>query len=259
LGHTWAEAEAVQTGGSIVVKWCAGFLALAACSSPAVAHDDHNVSFLPCDATTGETCFLASIDDFHTTDSPHPNAIGTAHLVLNAARTQLRYQIEIQGLNLKPTAEDRTAPDDVIGVHLHLSVPDAIGPHVLNIFGLATYNTPAEEDADLTIDYAHHTLSGIYDNGDATIDPATGQPYLPFYPLTSKPLSDWIDNLENGDLMVAVHTNASGFPKMAIHGHIGQAVPEPATGFWFAYAPLSGLVPRRKRSWFQPGMDATTG
>ena len=25
---------------------------------------------------------------------------------------------------------------------------------------------------------------------------------MPFYPLTSKPLSDWIDDLENGDLMV---------------------------------------------------------
>lgn len=169
------------------------------------------------------------IDDFHAINSPHPDALGEVHLVLNAARTALRYQVQIDGLSLKPLAADRTAPDDVIGVHLHLYVPDTVGPHVLNIFGLATYNMPAEEDADLVVDYANRTLRGIYDDGDATIDPTTGEPYLPFYPLTSKPLSDWIDDLENGDLMLAVHTNASGFPTMAIHGHISRVVPEPAS------------------------------
>ena len=167
--------------------------------------------------------------------------------MLNAARTELRYQVEIDGLNLKPIAADRTAPDDVIGVHLHLNVPDTVGPHVLNIFGLATYNMPAEEDADLVVDYANRTLTGIYDDGDATIDPNTGQPYLPFYPLTSKPLSDWIDDLENGDLMVAVHTNASGFPTMAIHGHISQCRAGAGERRCCSPMVLSGLVRRRPR------------
>jgi hypothetical protein len=96
---------------------------------------------------------------------------------------------------------------------------------VLNVFGLATYNMLAEEDADRVIDYQNRVISGVWDDGDATIDPSTGQPYLPFLPLTSKPLSDWIDYLNSGQLMVAVHTNESGFPAMAIHGHINP-VPE---------------------------------
>jgi len=113
---------------------------------------------------------------------------------------------------------------------LHLHVPDTVGPHVLNIFGLATFNVPAEEDSDLVIDYAHKTLSGVWDNGDATIDPNTGQPYQQFFPLTSKLLTDWLDDLNDEMLMVAVHTNASGFPAMAIHGHISRLVPEPSVG-----------------------------
>ncbi|MGD9637054.1 MAG: CHRD domain-containing protein [Pirellulales bacterium] len=202
---------------------------------------------LACGVDAGETCFHGVIDDFHTVNSPHPDAMGEIHLALNAAHTQLRYWIKIDGLTLKPLATERTAPDDVIGVHLHLNVPDTVGPHVLNIFGLATYNMPAEEDADLVVDYSTRTLTGIYDDGDATIDPTTGQPYLPFYPLTSKPLSDWIDDLENGDLMVAVHTNASGFPKMAIHGHISQAVPEPATAWLLICVSVTLTTARRTR------------
>ncbi len=227
------------------------------CASAAAqvhGHHEHgnDANPLGCDTAAGEACFQAVIDDFHTVNSPHPDAIGVAHLVLNAARTELRYHVQIDGLNLKPIAADRTVPDDVIGVHFHLNVPDTVGPHVLNIFGLATYNMPAEEDADLAVDYASRTLTGIYDDGDATIDPATGQPYLPFYPLTSKPLADWIDDLENGDLMVAVNTNASGFPNMAIHGHISQVVPEPAANFACASAWLIGLSAYRIRPRLRP-------
>lgn len=235
------------TSSDLVLECCAGVFLLAICASQAVAHDGHHTSFVPCNAAAGEACFHAVIDDFHTANSHHPDALGEIHLVLNAARTELRYQIVIEGLNLKPLAADRTAPDDVIGVHLHLNVPDTVGPHVLNIFGLATYNMPAEEDADLVVDYPNRTLTGIYDDDDATIDPNTGQPYLPFYPLTSKPLSDWIDDLENGDLMLAVHTNASGFPTMAIHGHISRVVPEPSTVWILVLGSLVAATTHRPR------------
>jgi hypothetical protein len=225
----------------------------ARCAAQGHNHHDPEAGSNPldCDPSAGEACFQAVIDDFHAVNSPHPDAIGMVHLVLNAARDELRYQIQIDGLNMKPVAADRTAPADVIGVHLHLNVPDTVGPHVLNIFGLATYNMPAEEDDELVVDYAHRVLTGIYDDGDATIDPTTGQPYLPFYPLTSKPLSDWIDDLENGDLMVAVHTNASGFPTMAIHGHINQIVPEPASAILFVAGWLSWFAIRSSRRWPQ--------
>src|SRR5262245_34304341 len=66
-------------------------------------HDpgDHS-NPLGCDVTAGEACFHAVIDDFHAVNSPHPDALGEIHLALNAARTELRYQVEIDGLNLKP-------------------------------------------------------------------------------------------------------------------------------------------------------------
>jgi len=233
------------------------FLLVVAClaaSVPAWAQHHHHggevdpSNPLACDPAAGEACFQAVLDDHEAIGSPHPDAQGTIHLALNAARTELRYQIQIDGLQLKPLAADRTAPDDVIGVHLHLYVPDTVGPHVLNIFGLATYNMPAEEDRDLIVDYGAQTLTGIYDDGDATIDPTTGQPYLPFYPLTSKPLTDWIDDLERGELMLAVHTNGSGFPRMAIHGFISQVVPEPHTVLVLLTGSFMPLIIPRVRS-----------
>jgi hypothetical protein len=222
-------------------------LRLAMCCAPAAAQHHHpdggdDANPLGCDPAAGEACFQAMLAD-HSAGTPlHPDAGGMIHLALNAARTELRYQIRIDGLILKSNPTDRTSPDDVVGVHLHLFVPDTVGPHVLNIFGLATYNMPAEEDRDLVVDYGARTLTGIYDDGDATIDPATGEPFLPFYPLPSKPLSDWIDGLESGQLMLAVHTNASGFPRMAMHGMIGPTVPEPTTALLVAIAAASSLA-----------------
>ncbi|QEG33749.1 CHRD domain-containing protein [Bythopirellula goksoeyrii] len=179
-------------------------------------------------SASGGHGYYAFLDDFHT----HPStteATGEIFLSLNSDQTRLTYRIVLDHLlGLKPNAIDRTEPDDIIGIHLHLHVPDTIGPHVLNIFGLATYNQPAEEDADRVIDYENRTITGVWDDGDATIDPTTGLPYLPFYPLTSKPLTNWLDTLNEGRLMVAVHTNESGFPSMAIRGHISP-IPEPSS------------------------------
>jgi hypothetical protein len=176
--------------------------------------------------------YYAVIDDFHANPST-TDATGEIFLSLNPERTELSYRIVLNELlALKPNPADRTEPDDIIGIHLHLHVPDVpAGPHILNIFGLATYGLPAEEDADLIIDYEHQTLTGVYDISDATIDPATGEPYFQFFPLTTKIIYDWLDELDHGELMVAVHTNETGFPTMAIHGHISRVAPEP-TAWW---------------------------
>jgi hypothetical protein len=188
--------------------------------------------------------YYALIDDFHAQPST-TNATGEIFLTLNSARTELLYEIVLDDLlSLKPNPADRTEPDDIIGIHLHLHVPDTIGPHVLNIFGL-----PAEEDADLVIDYASKTLSGVYDITDATIDPTTGEPALQFYPLTTKIIYDWIDDLESGALMIAVHTNESGFGTMAIHGHIGShAVAEPSAAGLLAFGVCLSSLSRRNRA-----------
>jgi hypothetical protein len=148
-------------------------------------------------------------------------------------------------LGLKPNPEDRTEPDDILGMHLHLHVPDTIGPHVLNIFGLATPTVWGEEDADLVVDYDHHTLTGIYDISDATIDPDTGEPYPQFFFATTKIIYDWLDYLDRGELVMAVHTVESGFANFAIHGHISRVVPEPTSGLLFALGILLASAARR--------------
>lgn len=171
---------------------------------------------------SGGSHYYAFIDDFHAEPST-TDAVGEIFLWLNPEQTQLHYEIGLDDLlALKPVEVDRTEPDDIIGIHLHKHVPDTIGPHVLNIFGW-----PGHEDDDLVIDYENRTMTGIWDNGDASRDPVTGELYLQNLPLTSKLLDDWIDTLNEGLLMLAVHTNESGFSTMAIHGHISP-VPEPA-------------------------------
>lgn len=212
---------------------------LAACAARQGRGQEHELPHnsgpnpLACSPASGEACYYAVIDDFHL----HPSttdATGEIFLALNQARTELRYKITLDGqLGLKPNAADRTEPDDILGIHLHLHIPGlpgGVGPHVLNIFGLATYGMPAEEDADLVVDYEHHTLTGIYDTSDATIDPDTGEPYFQFFPLTTKVIDDWLDELDRGELMVSIHTVETGFPTMAIHGRISRVVPEPAAG-----------------------------
>jgi hypothetical protein len=210
----------------------------------AQGHDHGGMTPLACDPATGETCYESFLSSHHAASSPHHDASASAYFKLNAARTELSYRIDITGLDLKADPAQRTNPNDVIGVHLHLYVPDTVGPHILNIFGLATYGVPAEEDADAIFDFEHESITGVYDISDATIDPATGQPYFQFYPLTSKLIADWLEELEAGELMVAVHSAATGFPTMAIHGLINPVVPEPsavllsATGFatWWLVA-----------------------
>jgi hypothetical protein len=211
----------------------------------------HGSNPLACSPASGEACYYAALDDFGAHHLPHPDASGEAFFALNTQRTELRYLLKLDGLNLKPNAADRSEPDDILGIHLHLYIPGlpgGVGPHILNIFGLATYGMPAEEDADLLVDYQHQTLTGIYDISDATIDPETGEPYFQFFPLTTKIIDDWLDELDRGELMVAIHTVEGGFPTMAIHGHISRVVPEPATGIMLvAGATLLWVMAGRRR------------
>src|SRR5262245_16296654 len=105
----------------------------------AEAHDEHgqNTSPLTCNVAAGEACYHAVIDDFHSNPST-TDSMGEIFLTLNADHTQLRYMIILDELlGLKPNREDRTEPDDIVGMHFHIHVPDTIGPHILNIFGLA--------------------------------------------------------------------------------------------------------------------------
>jgi hypothetical protein len=198
--------------------------------------------------------YYGALDDFNAHHST-TDAKGEIFLTLNPERTELSYRIELDELvDLKQNPADRTQPDDIIGIHLHLNVPGTTGPHLLNIFGLATYNTPAEEDADLVIDYENQRLTGKWDISDATRDAITGEILPQFFPLTSKIITDWLDELDAGELMVAVHTLETGFPTMAIHGHIHAVVPEPTTGMLLVAVVVASAGLRiERRRWLASG------
>lgn len=183
------------------------------------------VSLWPARSADADTTYAAHLDASQVVFNPsYTTATGDASFSLNDAGTHLHYAIQLHGLDLEPIAANRTDPNDVIGMHIHLTVPDVTGPHILNIFGL-----PSEDDADLVVDYQHESLSGVFDMSDASRDPDTGDLLPQFFPLTTKLISDWLDELAAGELYLAVHTvEASATPPgVALRG---QIIPVPAPG-----------------------------
>jgi len=233
-------------------------IAIAARTSVAQHHHDppHNpMSPLSCNVMAGEACFYGKADGAMV-DPSTTNSVGEIFLTLSSDRKELKYMIVLDDLlGLKPNLEDRTEPDDIVGIHLHIHEQGAIGPHVLNIFGWSTPTFWGQEDDDLVIDYENHIFTGIYDISDATIDPETGEPYFPFFFATTKVIDDYLVYLETNQLVLAVHTNESGFARWALHGHISSAVPEPAcelllvmglTPFWFKRTRVSRIAIRSR-------------
>ena len=104
-------------------------LLLAACTTRPIGGQEHDrghqtgSTSLSCAPAAGETYYYAALDDFYPHHSLHPNTISEAFFALNAERTELRYLLKIDGLSLKPRMDDRTAPDDIIGIHLSLYIP----------------------------------------------------------------------------------------------------------------------------------------
>jgi hypothetical protein len=188
-------------------------------------------------AAQGQTHFTAELHPVPGAHG-HDDAGGHASLMLSADHKQLHYIITLSGLDLEPNASQRFDANDVFGIHMHLIVPGQIGPHVLNIFG-----DPAEEDADLVVNYNAETLSGVFDASDATRDPLTGELLPQFFPLTTKVIDDWIDYLLADGLYLAVHTVGQGGGAL-LHGDILR-VPEPGTASMALAA--SALLARRRR------------
>lgn len=177
-------------------------------------------------AAGAQTQFAARLDASQVLSNPSSStATGLARMTLNAEQTELAYFLEFDGLDLKPLAAERTEPDDIVAIHIHLNVPGVIGPHVLNIFGF-----PAEEDGDRVVDYENETITGVYDASDATRNPDTGEIEPQAFPLTTKlfPTPTRLAELLNEEWYFAVHTvgNAATPPGVTIRGNF-VLVPEP--------------------------------
>jgi hypothetical protein len=194
----------------------------------------------PSKAAAGPTQFVAELHTAHGAHN-HSMAHGRASLTLSADQSRLEYSIALAGLDLESDPAKRVDPEDVFGIHLHLIVPGQIGPHILNIFG-----NPAEEDGDLVVDYSQEMLSGVFDAGDATRDPATGELLPQFFPLTTKIIHDWMDDLLANGLYLAVHTVGQNGAAL-LHGDVIR-IPEPAPAGLMATVATAIAAFRRKRN-----------
>ena len=163
----------------------------------------------------------------------------------------LSYQIELNNADL--AGQNLDPLDDVTAIHLHdvtRCVPnigclpgDRAGTyHVLNIFGI-----PRQDDAELVVDAANSTLSGIWDDSDATMLPVDS-PWLWSVPI-SDPMT--LATLMNGEMALMLHTQE--VPSGAIGG-ILTLVPEPTNSWtvWLMVAACFGCCRvKRRRSLFK--------
>ncbi|MCA9099684.1 MAG: CHRD domain-containing protein [Planctomycetales bacterium] len=205
----------------------------------------------PLSAATVITQFAAELDASIIPSMPVNDYTATATFTLTEPMVglpTLAYSIQLYGPDLNidgilpnghdPVIANQTADemDDVWGIHLHYSPGDTMGPHVLNLIG-----RPANDDGDAVADFENDSLTGVWDDGDAS---GTNPP-------DTKPLSDYITALKNGELVLVVHTwgsdNGTGLAGgPAIGGRIYQ-IPEPS-GLALLAAALGMLAWRRRRT-----------
>ena len=176
---------------------------------------------------------------------PRTGDTATATATFTILPTGLEYSIQLNGLDLKADSGDRTSPNDVTHVHLHSGAVGANGDHVLNIFGI-----PSEDDDDLVVDFDTETLTGFWDDTDATDlngDLDTNDA------AESKPFSNFITQLLNGGIYLQIHTVEFASPG-AIRGqvNIGYGTHD----FQLSQTDLAGNVSALSTS-FEPVIDST--
>lgn len=176
---------------------------------------------LVCCSVANAQTFVANLDASQVVGSSTETGTATATFILDPAQQNLSYSIVIFGLDLKPVPADRIGFSDVTAIHLHNGFAGSSGPHVLNIFGV-----PSEDDDQMVVDFSNETISGIYDDSDA-IDPGTGALFDQNSPFTTKLLSNFVDDLVQNQIYLAIHT-AGQNGNIAIRGQV-LAVPEPGS------------------------------
>ena len=164
--------------------------------------------------------FPVTLDGSQTVPPTNSEATGFAELTLEENGNAVDYFLQLNGLDLKANPANRTEPDDVTKAHLHSAEPGTNGQHVLNIFG-----EPSQDDDDLKVDFQNDRLRGSWEDSDA-INPETGEPFNQESEETTKFLSDFQDELLEGELYAAVHTNEFPGDRSEIRGQIVDRVIE---------------------------------
>ncbi len=195
------------------------------------------LSCLSFQTASADLAFYAFLDASQVTGTSTEPGTAIATFVLDTAQQNLSYSIQVNGMDLKANPADRTGFSDIDKIHIHNAFPGDTGPHVLNIFGL-----PSEDDAEMVVNYNTEFLTGIYNDADA-INPATGNLFDQNDPLTTKLFSNFVDDLLDGQLYVAMHTAGQG-GGIAVRGQI-LSVPEP-TGGVLLFA-IGSIYCRRRR------------
>ena len=121
----------------------------------------------------------------------------------------LKYKIQIQNMDLTTWQTIDTAADDVGKVHLHT---DDDG-HVLNV-----WKAPIEDDEQLKVIPSKGILKGIYDDSDVTSAEDAAAGGIGHHDV-SKPLTENIDDLCNGNFFVMIHEDPSLGGKGVLKGY----------------------------------------
>ena len=191
-----------------------------------------------CPSSPADMIFRADLDASQVPGGSTETGTATATFVLDDAQENLSYFIQINGMDLKPVQADRTDFGDIDKIHLHNGFAGATGPHVLNIFGL-----PSEDDAEMVVDFDNETISGVYNDADA-IDPNTNELFDQNDPATTKLFANFVDDLIEGQLYLAIHTAGQG-GGVAVRGQL-VAVPEPSSAM-VVFGVASIIAVRRRK------------
>ena len=111
----------------------------------------------------------------------------------------LKYKIEIQNMDLTTWQTIDDATDNVGKLHLH-TVDDG---HVLNV-----WKAPIEDDAQMKAYPSLGILTGIYDDSDVTSEEDATAGGIGHHDV-SKPLTENLDDLCNGNFFVMIHEDPS--------------------------------------------------
>jgi len=138
---------------------------------------------------SAETRFTALLTGDQQVPTPVvSNAIGTASLRLNDARTRLEIVVQLAGVDLDGTLTPGTDSDDVFAMHIHSGGPGVNGNVV---FGFILPDN--DTSGDLSIDAANGLLTSGWDAAEGQLTTLTAE----------------LPNLFAGDLYFNVHTVAN--------------------------------------------------